>query len=52
VRHFFEAFFSAYVPSGAGGSGFEWGNLAVVAAWGLVGLVLAARFFRWTPRSG
>jgi ABC-2 type transport system permease protein len=52
VRHFFEAFFSAYVPSGAGGSGFEWGDLAFVAAWGIAGLVLAARFFRWTPRSG
>jgi ABC-2 type transport system permease protein len=51
VRHFFEAFFGAYVPAG-GGAGFEWGNLAVVAAWGLAGLLLAARFFRWTPRSG
>jgi ABC-2 type transport system permease protein len=52
VRHFFEAFFSAYVPAGAGGSGFEWGDLAIVAAWGLAGLVIAIRYFRWTPRSG
>ena len=52
IRHFFEAFFSAYVPAGAGGSGLELGHLAVVAAWGLAGLVLAIRFFRWTPRSG
>ena len=52
VRHFFEAFFSAYVPAGAGGSGFEWGDLAVVAAWGVAGLLLAVRFFRWAPRSG
>ncbi|HEX5763008.1 MAG TPA: ABC transporter permease [Solirubrobacterales bacterium] len=51
VRHFFEAFFGAYVPA-AGGSAFEWGNLAVVAAWGVVGLLIAARRFRWTPRSG
>jgi ABC-2 type transport system permease protein len=50
VRPFFEAFFAAYIP--AGGSGIEWGNLAVVAAWGLAGLVLAIRFFRWTPRGG
>lgn len=50
VRPFFEAFFAAYIP--AGGSGVEWGNLAVVAAWGLAGLVLAIRFFRWTPRGG
>jgi ABC-2 type transport system permease protein len=48
VRHFFEAFFAAYTqPSG---SGFEWGHLAVVAAWGALGLALAVRFFRWTPR--
>jgi ABC-2 type transport system permease protein len=49
VRHFFEAFFNAYVP---GGGGMEWGNLAPVAAWGVAGLLLAVRYFRWTPRSG
>jgi ABC-2 type transport system permease protein len=49
VRHFFEAFFSAYVPSG---TGIEWGNLAVLALWGVAGLLLAARFFRWVPRRG
>jgi ABC-2 type transport system permease protein len=51
VRHFFEAFFGVYVPAD-GGAGLEWGNLAVVAAWGLAGLLLAVRYFRWTPRSG
>jgi len=50
VRHFFDAFFDAYVP--AGGSAVSWDNLAVVALWGIAGLVLAIRFFRWTPRSG
>ena len=48
-RHFFEAFFNAFDPNTAG-VGFEWGNLAIVAAWGLAGLVVAALFFRWTPR--
>jgi ABC-2 type transport system permease protein len=52
VRHFFEALFNAYVPAAAGGSGVEWGNLAAVAAWGAAGLLLAVRYFRWTPRSG
>ena len=52
IRHFFEAFFSAYVPAGAGGSGIEWNNLAIVAIWGIAGLLFAVRFFRWTPRSG
>ena len=51
VRHFFEAFFDAYVPTG-GGAGLDWGNLAVVAVWGVAGLLLAIRFFRWTPRGG
>jgi len=45
VRDFFEAFFAAYMPAG-GGSGVDWGNLAVA------GLLLAIRFFRWTPRGG
>ncbi len=51
VRDFFEAFFAAYMPSGSG-SGVDWGNLAVVAIWGVAGLLLAIRFFRWTPRGG
>jgi ABC-2 type transport system permease protein len=50
IRHFFEAFFDAYVAGG--GTALSWGDLAVVAAWGVAGLVLAIRFFRWTPRSG
>jgi ABC-2 type transport system permease protein len=49
IRHFFEAFFDAYVP---GGAAVSWDNLAVVAIWGMVGLLLAVRYFRWTPRSG
>ena len=48
-RHFFEAFFNAFDPNTTG-IGFEWGNLAIVAGWGLAGLVIAALFFRWTPR--
>jgi ABC-2 type transport system permease protein len=50
IRHFFEAFFTAWDPSTTG-AGFEWGNLAIVAGWGLVGLALALRYFRWEPRS-
>jgi ABC-2 type transport system permease protein len=50
VRHFFEAFFAAWNP-GTVGSGFEWGDLAVVAAWGVAGLAIALRTFSWTPRA-
>jgi hypothetical protein len=42
-------------PPGQGGSPvrvfpFEWMDVAIIAAWGIVGLVLAARFFSWEPR--
>lgn len=50
IRPFFQSFFDAYV-SGAG-EAVAWGHLAVVALWGLGGLALAIRFFRWSPRTG
>jgi ABC-2 type transport system permease protein len=50
IRDFFQAFFNAYLPGGS--SGVDWGNLAVVAIWGVAGLLLSIRYFRWTPRSG
>jgi ABC-2 type transport system permease protein len=49
IRPFFEAFFTAWDPNTTG-AGFELGNLAIVAAWGAVGLIVALRFFRWEPR--
>jgi ABC-2 type transport system permease protein len=50
IRHFFEAFFTAWDPSTVG-AGFEWGHLAVVGIWGVAGLAIAVRTFRWTPRA-
>jgi ABC-2 type transport system permease protein len=49
IRPFFQAMFTAWDPNTTG-SGFELGHLAIVAAWGLLGLVVALRFFRWEPR--
>jgi ABC-2 type transport system permease protein len=49
IRHFFLAFFEGFDPNTTG-AGFEWGHLAVLACWGLIGLALAARYFRWAPR--
>jgi ABC-2 type transport system permease protein len=47
VKHFAEAarasFYGPPFP-------FEWSDVLVVAAWGLVGLVAAVRFFSWEPR--
>ena len=48
VYHFAQAMKSAYFSPA--GSGFSWTHLAVVAAWGVVGIVLAIRFFSWEPR--
>jgi len=48
VRHFADAFLGIYAPSSGGG--VAWGDLGVMAAWGVVGLVVALRFFTWEPR--
>lgn len=50
VRPFFQSFLASWDPT-VTGAGFEWGYLGVVALWGLAGLLLAARFFRWSPRA-
>ena len=49
VRHFFDAFLDAYFPTG--GSAVSWDNLAIVALWGVAGMLLAIRYFGWTPRA-
>lgn len=50
IRHYLEAMLSSFHALD-GGSGFAWGHLAVVGAWGLAGALLTARYFRWEPRS-
>jgi ABC-2 type transport system permease protein len=37
--------------SGTDGTGLDGGNVAVLAVWGLGGLTIAARRFRWEPRA-
>jgi ABC-2 type transport system permease protein len=49
IRHFFVAFLDAYFPTG--GSAVSWDNLAIVALWGVGGMLLAIRYFGWTPRA-
>lgn len=49
VKHFSEALQASYNPY-TDGAGFEWGHLAVVAAWGIAGALVAVRFFTWEPR--
>jgi ABC-2 type transport system permease protein len=49
VRHFSEALQSAFNPYQSG-AGFEWGHLAIIAAWGVAGLLVSVRYFSWEPR--
>ncbi len=49
VRHFADSLFAVFNPFNTG-SGFEVKSLIVMAAWGLLGIALAARKFSWEPR--
>jgi ABC-2 type transport system permease protein len=49
VKPFVDALFVAFNPQTTG-AGFAGQELAIIAAWGVVGLLLAVRFFSWTPR--
>ena len=49
VRHFADAMLAVYSPQMASG-GLEWQDLAVVAAWGVAGVLVSLRFFSWEPR--
>jgi ABC-2 type transport system permease protein len=50
IRHLFDALLAGFDPS-TGSGGFQAGDLAVVAAWGFLGLAVALRRFRWEPRA-
>jgi ABC-2 type transport system permease protein len=49
VKPLFDSLLAAFDPA-ATGIGVGWGDLAVVAAWGVGGLIVALRTFRWSPR--
>jgi ABC-2 type transport system permease protein len=50
VRHLAESLLTAYNPYTTG-NGIAWTDLGVVAAWGVIGLLVALRRFSWLPRS-
>jgi ABC-2 type transport system permease protein len=47
VKHFAEG-----IQAGFLGAAFHWSDVLVVAAWGLAGLLLAMRYFKWQPATG
>ncbi|MEA2460860.1 MAG: type transport system permease protein [Actinomycetota bacterium] len=51
IRHYSTAMQAAFNPDAFHtSSGFEGTELAIVAAWGVIGIILAIRFFSWEPR--
>ena len=51
IRHFFECFLTAYDPLTDGRRASSGATSRSSPLWGVAGLLLALRFFRWTPRS-
>jgi ABC-2 type transport system permease protein len=48
VRHFADAMLELYRPSGV--AGVPWLEVGVIGLWGVIGVLLALRFFSWEPR--
>jgi ABC-2 type transport system permease protein len=51
LYHLVQAFDACFVPGTTGG-GWAWGHLAVIAAWGVAGLLVAVRRFQAEPHVG
>lgn len=51
LSHFVAPFVAAFTPE-ATRPAFEWTDLAYLALWGIVAMVLAIRWFRWEPGGG
>ena len=51
LSHFASAFIAGFSPI-EDVSKIHWGDLAYMALWGVVGLGLAIRFFRWEAATG
>jgi ABC-2 type transport system permease protein len=49
VQHLAAAMHASFIPGQA--SAISWGDLGVLAAWGLGGLVVALTRFSWSPRA-
>jgi ABC-2 type transport system permease protein len=49
VVHFADGLIAAFNPF-VTGSGFDFKALAILIAWGVLGIVIAVRYFSWEPR--
>jgi ABC-2 type transport system permease protein len=50
IKHFLDAMFESFLPPPDNPSGLLWSSVVVIALWGIAGLLIAARFFRWERR--
>jgi ABC-2 type transport system permease protein len=50
VKPFVDALTVAFDPRTAG-AGISGGDLAILAAWGVIGMLFSMRFFAWSPRN-
>ena len=49
IKHFLDAMFESFLPPPDNPSGFLWTSVLVIALWGIAGILIAVRFFRWEP---
>ena len=49
VHHFITAMFTAFDPGHQSATGWAGNDLLIIAAWGVGGLIVAVRRFRWEP---
>jgi ABC-2 type transport system permease protein len=49
IKHFLDAMFESFLPPPDNPSGFVWSSIIVIALWGMAGVIIAVRFFRWEP---
>lgn len=49
IKHLTNSLLASFIPAGDG-SGIVWWDLAVLAAWGTGGAIVAAKTFRWEAR--
>ena len=49
IKRFLDAMFESFLPPPDNASGFLWSSILVIAVWGIAGLVVAIRYFRWEP---
>jgi ABC-2 type transport system permease protein len=46
VKHFADGMMASFV-----GTAFSWNDVLVVGVWGVLGVVVALRYFTWEPRT-